>query len=304
MEPHTAGDPMGKLLKWSRKSPYSVSKTLKNNDVNISAATVGSILKDMKYSLKSNRKSISLTQHPERDRQFKYIECKVNEFKDIGQPVISVDTKKKEKIGNFSNDGKKYCIEPEHTLDHDFITHAIGKLNPYGIYEKLVNKGTVVCGTSGDTPEFAVDSIVTWMTNVAYKRYSNIYKLLILCDCGGSNGYRIYGWKYYLYMKLASIYGINVQVCHYPAGASKWNPIEHRMFSFIQKNWKGEPLRTYDIAMNFIQHTTTSTGLEIQTFLNRKEYKTGIKFKKEEVENKIKIIRDSVLPNWNYSILP
>ena len=303
MEPETAGDPMGKSLNWTRKSTYSLSKTLKSRDIDISPNTAGKALKTIGYSLRLNRKSISTTQHPDRDLQFRFIESKVKEYEDAGHPIISVDTKKKEMIGNFSNKGRKYDKEAEKTLDHDFLSNATGKINPYGIYEKLTNKGTVVLGTSSETPEFAVDAIETWLTGIAFKRYPDIQKLLILCDSGGSNGYRKHGWKYFLYTKLSSIYGIDIQVCHYPSGASKWNPIEHKMFSHISKNWEGVPLRSYEIAMNYIESTTTTKGLAIQAFLNEKEYQSGMTFNKSEVENAIKIKRDEILPEWNYSIL-
>jgi hypothetical protein len=303
VEPETAGDPMGKSLNWTRKSTYSLSKTLKGRDIDISPNTAGKVLKTLGYSLKLNRKSISTTYHPDRDQQFQFIESKVKEYEDTGQPIISVDTKKKEMIGNFSNQGRLYCREAERTLDHDFLSNATGKISPYGIYEKLTDKGTVVLGTSSETPEFAVDAIETWLTCIAYYRYPDIQKLLILCDCGGSNGYRKHGWKYFLYTKLSSIYGIDIQVCHYPSGASKWNPIEHRMFSYISKNWAGVPLRSHEIAINYIESTTTTKGLAIQAFLNEKEYQSGMKFDKKKVENAIKIKRDEVLPEWNYSIL-
>jgi len=303
MEPETAGDPMGKSLNWTRKSTYSLSKTLKGRDNDISPNTAGKVLKALGYSLKLNRKSISTTYHPDRDQQFQFIGSKVKEYEDMGQPIISVDTKKKEIIGNFSNQGRLYCREAERTLDHDFLSNATGKISPYGIYEKLTDKGTVVLGTSSETPEFAVDAIETWLTCIAYYRYPDIQKLLILCDCGGSNGYRKHGWKYFLYTKLSSIYGIDIQVCHYPSGASKWNPIEHRMFSHISKNWAGVPLRSHEIAINYIESTTTTKGLAIQAFLNEKEYQSGMKFDKKQVENAIKIKRDEVLPEWNYSIL-
>jgi hypothetical protein len=303
MEPETAGDPMGKSLKWTRKSTYSISKALQKREVDISPNTAGKALKRLGYSLKSNRKSISTTQHPDREQQFQFIASKVKEYEDTGQPIISVDTKKKELIGNFSNTGRKYCVEAEKTLDHDFLSNAIGKVAPYGIYEKLTNKGTVVLGTSRETPEFAVDAIETWLISMAFTNYPNMKKLLILCDSGGSNGYRKHGWKYYLYIKLASVYGIQIQVCHYPSGASKWNPIEHKMFSFISKNWEGVPLRTYEVAMNYIESTKTTKGLAIKAFLNQKEYQAGITFNKSEVENSIKIKREDILPQWNYSIL-
>ena len=187
-------------------------------------------------------------------------------------------------------------------MDHDFLSNAIGKVAPYGIYEKLTNKGTVVLGTSKETPEFAVDAIEIWLTNIAFTRYPGIEKLLILCDSGGSNGYRKNGWRYYLYHKITAVYGIDIQICHYPSGASKWNPIEHKMFSFISKNWEGVPLRSYEVAMNYIESTTTAKGLEIKAFLNEKQYQGGITFDKTEVEKCINIVRDLTLPQWNYYI--
>lgn len=304
MEPETAGDPMGVSLNWTRKSTYSLSRTLKSLDINISPNTAGGILKSIGYSLQLNRKSISITQHPDRDLQFRHISSKIKEYEDSGQPIISVDTKKKELIGNFSNTGRKYDKEAERTLDHDFITHGIGKINPYGIYEKLTNKGTVVIGTNYETSEFAVDAIETWLIFVAFERYPSLKKLLILCDSGGSNGYRKNGWRYFLYTKLTSNYGIEIEVCHYPSGASKWNLIEHRMFPHISKNWQGVPLRSNEIAMKYIESTTTLSGLSIQVFLNEKNYQGGIKFNKSKVERAIKIKRDDCLPQWNYSILP
>jgi len=305
MEPETAGDPMGKLLNWTRKSMYSVSHALKQDrGIDISPNTTGKVLKDLGYSLKSNKKSISTTHHPDRNLQFQQIESKVKAFKEMAQPIISVDTKKKESIGNFSNTGKKYCIEADKTLDHDFVSLASGKINPYGIYEKLTNKGTVVLGTDNDTPEFAVDAIETWLTYLGWTRYPDMKQLLILCDSGGSNGYRRHGWKYYLYHKLSVVYGIKIQVCHYPSGASKWNPIEHRLFSFISKNWAGTPLRSVETALNYIESTTTRKGLEVKAFLNQQAYQSGQKFDKKTIENSIKIKRDKILPDWNYTILP
>lgn len=158
-------------------------------------------------------------------------------------------------------------------------------------------------GTSRETPEFAVDAVETWLTGVAFKKYPSMRKLLILCDSGGSNGYRRHGWKYYLYIKVASVYGIDIQVCHYPSGASKWNPIEHKMFLFISKNWEGVPLRSLQVAMNYIETTATDKGLTIKAFINKKVYESGISFNKSEVENNIKIKRSNILPQWNYEIM-
>ncbi len=247
MTSETAGDPMGKTLRWTRKSTYKVSQALQQeHGISICPNSSGLILKDLGYSLKLNRKSKAETHHKDRDMQFQQLQNRIKTYEDIEQPIISVDTKKKELIGNFRNAGKKYDRHVEETLVHDFKSSSIGVANPYGIWERFTNKGTVIIGTSKDTPEFAVDAIEIWLIQSAFKEYSNFNKLLILCDSGGSNGYRVSGWKFYLYHKISKVYGIEIDVCHYPSGASKWNPIEHKLFCYISQNWAGVPLRTYD----------------------------------------------------------
>ena len=302
MEPETAGDPTGKTLRWTRKSTYKISKALENeNGIKICPNSSGRILKHLKYSLKVNRKSKSETHHQDRDLQFQQIEHRVKAYEDMGQPIVSVDTKKKELIGNFSNAGKKYEQHIEETLAHDFKSSSIGVANPYGIWERFTNRGTIIIGTSKDTPEFAVDSIEIWLIQFAFNEYSNLNKLLILCDSGGSNGYRVSGWKYYLYHKICRGYGIEIDVCHYPSGASKWNPIEHKLFCHISQNWAGVPLRTYDTVINYINTTTTNTGLNVTAIQHDKIYETGQKFSKEQM-NSININRYEILPQWNYKI--
>lgn len=302
MEPETAGDPMGKTLRWTRKSTYKISKTLKNeNNIDICPNSSGQILKHLGYSLKLNRKSKAETYHEDRNLQFQQIENRIKAYEDAGQPIISVDTKKKEQIGNFSNTGRKYDRSVEVTLAHDFKSSSIGVANPYGIWESLTNRGTIVIGTSKDTPEFAVDSIEMWLNQFVLNDYSNFHKLLILCDSGGSNGYRVYGWKYYLYHKICKHYGIQVDVCHYPSGASKWNPVEHRVFCHVSRNWAGVPLRSFEIVMNYINTTTTQNGLQIKAIKHDKVYEIGQKFSKEQIAS-INLYRYDVLPNWNYKI--
>jgi hypothetical protein len=303
MEPDTAGSPTGKTLRWCRKSTYKICAVLKNQDIKLCPNSAGKILKLLDYSLKLNRKSISETQHPDRDLQFQQINARVKIYEDNGQPIVSNDTKKKELIGNFSNIGRKYEKEFEKTLTHDFKSAGIGMANPYGIYEKRLNKGMVVIGTSKDTSEFAVDAIEIWLTTVGFDSYSNLKNILILCDSGGSNGYRVNGWKYFLYHKICKVYGIDIDVCHYPTGASKWNPIEHKMFCHISQNWAGVPLRNYETMMNYINTTSTNNGLTVQVVFHDKQYLSGLKFTKEQM-NSINIQPYDVLPKWNYKIVP
>ncbi len=302
MDHDTAGDPMT-LRRWSRKSLHRVSAEIRAQNISISANTASRLLKELHYSLKSNRKEIAETQHPDRDLQFKIISQTRIWFEQTGCPIISVDTKKKERVGNFKNSGKTWCQEPEEVYTHDFRSQALGTVNPYGIYEPVVNKGAVVVGTAYDTPQFAVESIELWLTHVGFNRYSSLNNLLILCDAGGSNSCRFRAWKYYLYHCICQKYGITVTIRHYPTGASKWNPIEHRMFSFISSNWAGVPLRSHDIILNYIRGTTTKTGLQIEAILNEKQYEKGIKISDQQMKE-INIRNHEILPQWNYEIMP
>ena len=302
MEDDTAGSPMGGL-KWSRKSTYTVSKELRSINIFIGPKTTGKLLKDMKYSLKSNRKTVAETQHPDRNQQFEIIADMKKEFAELGQPAISVDSKKKELIGNFKNPGRRYVKEADRVLNHDFKSMAVGIANPYGIYDTIVNTGIVVVGISYDTPEFAVESIRLWLTSYGLNQYLGTKKLLILCDAGGSNGYRPRLWKYSLYKKICCFFGISVTVCHYPTGASKWNPTDHRLFSFISMNWAGVPLRSYDIILNQIRKTTTQQGLKVDAILNEKKYEKGIKISDDQMKE-INLKKHDILPQWNYTIAP
>ncbi len=298
----TAGDPMSSK-RWSRRSTYKLSDELKEQGINACPNSVGKILKENEYSLRVNRKTIAATQHPDRNKQFEIIFEEKKRFQDSGQPVISVDSKKKELIGNFKNSGKKWEKEREEVSMHDFRSHAVGIAAPYGIYEPVRNLGTVVVGVSYDTPEFAVESIEMWLLEFAQYRYLNISELLILCDSGGSNGFRPRMWKYALYQKISKPYGISIRVCHYPSGASKWNPVEHRLFSFITQNWQGRPLRTFDIALECIRSTSTKTGLKVDAVLNPKEYEKGLKVSDKEMK-KICLAKHHELSQWNYTINP
>lgn len=302
IEDDTAGSPMGGL-KWSRKSTYTVSKELRSINICISPKTTGKLLKEMKYSLRSNRKTIAETQHPDRNQQFEIIAYMKKQFTELGQPVISVDSKKKEMIGNFKNAGRRYGKDADRVLNHDFRSMAVGMANPYGIYDTIANTGTVVVGVSYDTPEFAVESISLWLTSYGLNKYPGTKRLLILCDAGGSNGYRPRLWKYSLYYKICCFFGISVTICHYPTGASKWNPTDHRLFSFISMNWAGTPLRSYDLMLNYIRSTTTRQGLKVDAILNEKQYEKGIKISNEQI-NQINLEKHDVLPQWNYTIAP
>ena len=302
MEDDTAGSPMGGL-KWSRKSTYTVSEELRSINICIGPKTTGKLLKDLEYSLRSNRKTIAETQHPDRNKQFEIIADMRKQFAELGQPAISVDSKKKEMIGNFKNPGRRYGKDADRVLNHDFRSMAVGMANSYGIYDTIANTGTVVVGVSYDTPEFAVESISLWLTSYGLNQYPGTKRLLILCDAGGSNGYRPRLWKYSLYYKICCFFGISVTICHYPTGASKWNPTDHRLFSFISMNWAGTPLRSYDLMLNYIRNTTTRQGLKVDAILNEKQYEKGIKISDEQI-NQINLKKHDVLPQWNYTIAP
>lgn len=298
----TAGDPMS-TLKWTRKSTYAVSKELSARNISISPKTTGKLLKDIGYSLKANRKTIAGTQHQDRNQQFEIIGEMKKRFISLGQPVISVDSKKKELIGNFRNSGRRWRKEADRVFDHDFRSMADGIANPYGIYDPIANSGVVVVGTSYDTPQFAVESIELWLSSSGWNHYSDMRELLILCDAGGSNGYRPRAWKHTLYNKICCSHGISITVCHYPPGASKWNPVEHRLFSFISMNWLGVPLRSYEIMLNHVRNTTTQRGLKVDAILNEKVYDKGIKISDEQMRE-INLRKYERLPEWNYTISP
>ncbi|MCP4761589.1 MAG: ISAzo13 family transposase [archaeon] len=302
MKEDTAGDPMS-TRKWSRKDTRELSSEMKIKGISICANTVGKILKEGNYSLKANRKSINETTHPDRDSQFKQISETRKRFEDYGVPIISVDSKKKEPIGEFKNSGRTWRQYNREVFVHDFRSHASALAAPYGLYECILNRGTVVIGTSADTSEFAVDSIELWLTETAFKTYPSMDKFLILCDCGGSNGYRTRLWKTRLYEQIAIKYGLKVSICHYPPGASKWNPVEHRLFSFITMEWQGEPLTSLEFMKNKIEATTTRTGLKVKAHINEKEYEKGIKVPNNVLSN-INIEYSAKLSKWNYSIMP
>lgn len=302
IEGNIAGDPMSSK-RWTRKTLRWTQDQLKIRNITVALATIRQGLKKLGISLKKNRKYLNTRNHPDRNLQFNYIAMKRQEFTNANDPIISIDAKKKENIGNFDNNGRTWCREPTKVLDHDFLSAAIGKLIPYGIYDLHLNHGYVHCGISADTPNFAVDSLVWWWEKFGKKNYPNAKKILILCDAGGSNGYRPRKWKTNLQLELADKIGLSITVCHYPSGTSKYNPIEHKLFSYISINWAGIPLTDYFKALQFIRSTKTKTGLQVEAILTQKNYKKGLKVSNQEMEL-LNIERAEICPNWNYTIHP
>lgn len=286
--------------KWCRSSLRHLSDQLGQT---VSHTTVGRLLRQMKYSLKTNVKRLTGEPHPARDAQFVYIEQQKHAFLQAGWPIISVDTKKKELIGNFKNPGRRWCQTADPVNEHDFEQEALGKAVPYGIYDLIHNHGYVYVGQSADTPQFAVEMIADWWRTFGRLAFPTAPKLLILCDAGGSNGYRPRLWKHQLQTLLADQLGLEVTVCHYPTGASKWNPIEHRLFGPISLNWAGQPLRTFETLLALIRGTVTQTGLKVEAFLVTKLYATGLKVP-DEVMKSLNLERHTICPNWNYTIRP
>jgi len=302
MEHETAGDPMTGL-KWTRRTTEKISNELAHlGGIEVSANTVGRILKELGYSLRVYHKKISSGCGPDRDTQFKQISANRDRFSRQGLPVVSVDTKKKELVGNFKNPGTAWNKQAVAVKDHDFRSQGLGLAVPYGIYDIQANRGSVFVGASHDTPQFAVSSIEKWWRYDGRRRYAEAKELLILADCGGSNGYRCRAWKHEL-QQFSNRHGIEITVSHYPPGTSKWNPIEHRLFSVISKNWAGRPLDSFETIRNYISTTSTSTGLKVKAYIDRKDYEKGIKIDAEQM-SQLNIQKHDDLPNWNYTITP
>ena len=303
IEPVTRGDPESPLL-WTCKSTYKLSEELNQQGYDICQKTIYSLLIDMDYSLQSNRKRREGIEHPDRNDQFTYINEKVKSFQAIGNPTISVDTKKKENIGNYKNSGREYQKKgkPIEVNMHDFPDKNLGKVAPYGVYDIGKNKGWVSVGISADTAEFAVNTIRNWWYIMGEPEYYKSKEMLVTADCGGSNGYRVRLWKYGL-QQLANELEMAITVCHFPPCTSKWNKIEHRMFSYITKNWRGRPLETRETVVQLITNTKTKTGLEIRAILDMNIYKKGKKISDEEM-SKINIRKNKFHGEWNYQILP
>jgi transposase len=300
IEPTSRDDPESPL-RWTSKSLRKLAEELQKMGHKISHARVADMLHMLGYSLQANKKTIEGTEHPDRDDQFKHINEKCKTFQDEKQPVISVDSKKKELIGNFKNAGRELRPKKDPILVnvYDFKDKELGKVNPYGVYDITNNNGWVNVGIDNDTASFAVESIRRWWNMMGCKVYPEAKKLMITADCGGSNGYRVRLWKVEL-QKLADETGLEISVCHFPPGTSKWNKIEHRLFSQITMNWRGKPLTSYEVVVNLIAATTTSKGLEVKCILDTNEYPKGIKIEKKQVEE-LDIIRDEFHGEWNYT---
>lgn len=302
VEPSSRGDPESPL-RWTCKSLRKLAAELARAGHEISYRTVGRLLKSLNYSLQSNRKTLEGKQHADRDAQFNYINAQTKKRMRVGNPVISVDTKKKELVGEFKNVGAEYRPKgkPEKVNVHDF-KGELGRVSPYGVYDMQDNSGWVSVGISADTSEFAVEAIRRWWNSMGYERYPQASELLITADCGGSNGYRTRLWKLEL-QTLADEIGIPVTVCHFPPGTSKWNKIEHRLFSFITINWRGKPLRTYQTVVKLIAGTRTQTGLNVKCELDPYDYEKGRKVSNAEMET-INLRPHRFHGEWNYTIAP
>ena len=305
VDPATRGDPMAPL-KWSSKSLRKISQELKQQGWSVSEKTISRILyDDLKYSLQGLQKSKEGTrQHPDRDQQFQYLSRCCREFQERGQPVISVDAKKKELIGDFKNGGREWQPqgEPESVRVHDFEDKELGKGIPYGIYDTGRNEGWVSVGVDRDTAQFAVSSIRNWWWHMGQQVYPHAQELLITADAGGSNGYRVKLWKREL-QKLANETGLRLMICHFPPGTSKWNRIEHRMFCHITANWRGRPLSSLEVIVNLIAGTRTEKGLNIQAAVDLGSYEKGIEVSDEEM-SQLQLTPDEFHGEWNYTIAP
>jgi len=303
MEHETAGDPITGL-KWTRKTLKKVAHELKSLGIHVGKTTIGRLLKAMRFSLRVNHKKLSNRSKKGKDRnaQFEYIKRLRVLCVNNGDPIVSVDTKKRELIGRFKNPGQAWKQIAELVNDHDFPSLAIGLAILYGIYDVQHNDGMVNVGISHDTPEFAVDSIELWWRLVGRQRYPKAKHLYILADGGGSNGSVVKVWKYKLQL-FAKRHGLTISVSHYPPGTSKWNPIEHLMFSQISNNWAGTPLETYETLLNYIRTTTTETGLKIKAYLNQKSYDTGKTIDDDQIAD-LFIQHHDTFPKWNYTLYP
>ncbi len=303
IEPETRGDPESPL-RWICKSTRTLATQLTRKNHPVSHEKVAQLLRDQNYSLQGNRKTQEGADHPDRDAQFRYINKQVKRSLANGIPVISVDTKKKELLGNYENKGKQWhpSKNPVKVNGHDFPSPDVPRAYPYGIYDLAHNKGFVNVGTDHDTGAFSVASIRGWWRSEGRALYSDVRALLITADGGGSNGSRLRLWKLEL-QKISNETGLSISVCHFPPGTSKWNKVEHRLFSFISSNWRGEPLQDYETIVNLIARTTTAKGLQVTCRLDRRKYPTGRKVTDEEFKH-VNLKRDKFHGDWNYVIYP
>jgi Rhodopirellula transposase DDE domain/Winged helix-turn helix len=303
LEYDTAGDPITGL-KWSHRTTAKIAAEIRQQyGIDISPNTVARLLHQMDYSLRVNQKKLATDHSADRNLQFDYINDSRHRFQRGHLPLISVDSKKRELVGNFSNRGTRWVHSPRLVYDHDFRTDARGIALPYGIYDPRANRGSIVVGVSHDTPAFAVHAIAHWWRREGLLSYPRSRQLLILADTGGSNNCRYRTWKTELQTQLANPFHLTVTVAHYPTGTSKWNPIEHRLFSEISKNWAGEPLDSYQKILNFIRTTSTKTGLSVSAYLDRRRYQTEAIPTPEQLRL-LRLCPHDILPKWNYSIKP
>ena len=302
VNPETRGNPMS-LLRWTSKSTAKLAAELVRQGFSITDDTVGRILKSLGYSLQAPAKEKEGASHPDRDAQFAYLNQQAAAFVEAAQPVISVDTKKKELVGEFSNKGREYqpTGDPERVSVHDFIDKELGRAVPYGIYDLVNDEGWVSVGDSADTATFAVEAIRRWWNEMGRVRFPEATQLLITADGGGSNGHRVRLWKLEL-AKLAKETGLDITVCHYPPGTSKWNKIEHKMWSFISMNWRGRPLTSYRTIIELISATTTAAGLTIRAEADTSRYETGVKVSDEELAT-VPLTRHDFHGDWNHGHL-
>jgi hypothetical protein len=303
VDPVSRGDPESPL-RWTCKSTRQLAAELSAQRIQISDRTVSKLLRDHGYSLQAPNKSVEGMQHPDRNAQFEHINAKAEDCICRGVPVISVDTKKKELVGNFKNGGREWQPEgePELVDVHDFPDDAVGKAIPYGVYDLAANDGFVSVGTDHDTPVFAVTSVEAWWKKMGSPRYPGARELFITADAGGSNSYRSRVWKYEL-QRVADKTGLSIRVSHFPPGTSKWNKVEHRLFSYISMNWRGRPLRTFETIVNLISNTTNRGGLVVRARLDRRNYPTGKRVSAKEFRA-LNIERDEFHGDWNYVIRP
>jgi hypothetical protein len=303
VEETTAGDPMSPL-KWTSKSTRTIAEELTRTGHAISSVTVGRCLEEMGYTLQANVKTREGPQHPNRDAQFQYLNRQVQAFGRTGDPIISVDAKQKELVGAFKNAGRRWLPQgqPDEVTVHDFPHLGKGKAIPYGAYDIARNRAVVNVGVTHETAEFAVESIRRWWRLDGKRHYQGAGRLLICADSGGSNGNRPRAWKLHL-QELSDATGMAITVCHYPPGTSKWNKIEHRLFSFISLNWKGKPLVNYETVINLIGGTRTRTGLKVKAVLDTNQYDTGVAISDEDIDQ-LRLKRHKLHPDWNYTLLP
>jgi transposase len=300
VEPVTRGDPESPL-RWTCKSVRKLAEELQRQGHRASYRLVARLLHELGYSLQANRKTREGSSHPDRNAQFEHLNGTVKSFQRRGQPVVSVDTKKKELVGDFKNAGREWAPQgnPEQVRIHDF---GRDRVSPYGVYDQTRNEGWVSVGVDHDTASFAVESIRRWWRWMGRKAYPHARQLLITADAGGSNGARVRLWKVEL-QRLADETGLQITVCHFPPGTSKWNKIEHRLFSFISQNWRGQPLRSHEVIVNLIANTRTEHGLKVRAKLDTNEYPAGVKVTNEELAA-VRLRPDQFHGEWNYSIRP